>query len=248
MITGAGGGIGRAISIKLASLGASVAVSDIDEVGLKDTFHQLPQSCGQTHAAKIMDVRRKNHIVQMAEWLRQTYGHLDILVNNAGVSTMNHLTELSEEEWDFIFDVNVKSIFLVTQALVPLMPQGGRIINTCSMAAVKPDPMLPHYTASKFAVLGLTKAMALEFASRQINVNCVCPGYVKTKMQEREIVWEGDMRGISPEQVLAGYISHTPLGRLCMPEDVADVVSFLTSPQAKFLTGEAINVAGGANL
>lgn len=250
-ITGAGGGIGRAIAQKLAALGASVIVADLNLQGAEETVSLLANPTGkQNHAAKKLDVTSKADVQAVMAWVRETYGCIDILMNNAGVSTMHHLVDLTEEEWDFNFNVNVKGMFLVTQAAAPLMTQkgGGRMVNTCSMAAVKPDPTLPHYTASKFAVLGLTKAAALEFAPYGITVNCVCPGYVKTSMQAREIVWEGQMRGISPEEVLAGYIEKTPLGRLCYPEDVADVVGYLVSPEAKFLTGEAVNVAGGANL
>ncbi len=250
LITGAGGGIGRAIAQKLDALGATVIVADLNLAGAEETVSMLKNPTGnQKHAAVQLDVTKKANVGEVMAWVKDTYGRLDILMNNAGVSTMHHLVDLTEEEWDFNFNVNVKGMFLVTQAAAPLMKaHGGRIVNTCSMAAVKPDPTLPHYTASKFAVLGLTKAAALEFAADNITVNCVCPGYVKTSMQAREIVWEGEMRGITPEQVLAGYVERTPLGRLCYPEDVADVVGFLVSPEAKFLTGEAINVAGGANL
>lgn len=248
-ITGAGGGIGRAIAEKFAVLGASVIVADLNLAGAEETVGLLANPTGrQKHSAIKLNVTKKADVQSAMDWVRENYGALDILMNNAGVSTMHHLVDLTEEEWDFNFDVNSKGVFLVTQAAAPLLKDGGRIVNTCSMAAVKPDPTLPHYTASKFAVLGLTKAAALEFAERNITVNCVCPGFVKTSMQTREIVWEAEMRGITPEEVLAGYVAKTPLGRLCYPEDVADVVGFLVSPQAKFLTGEAINVAGGANL
>lgn len=249
-VTGAGGGIGRAIAQKFADLGATVIVADLNLAGAEETVSLLSNPTGnQKHVAKQLDVTSKANVQEVMAWVKETYGTLDILMNNAGVSTMHHLVDLTEEEWDFNFNVNIKGMFLVTQAAAPLMTEkGGRMVNTCSMAAVKPDPTLPHYTASKFAVLGLTKAMALEFAPYNITVNCVCPGYVKTSMQAREIVWEGEMRGITPEQVLAGYVEQTPLGRLCYPEDVADVVGFLVSPEAKFLTGEAVNVAGGANL
>jgi NAD(P)-dependent dehydrogenase (short-subunit alcohol dehydrogenase family) len=248
-ITGAGGGIGRAIAEKFAKLGCSVIVADINPAGAEETVAMLEDPSGKAkHAAISVDVTKKADVVEKMQWVKENYGRIDILMNNAGVSTMHHLVDLTEEEWDFNFDVNCKGIFLVTQAAAPLLTDGGRIVNTCSMAAVKPDPTLPHYTASKYAVLGLTKAMALEFAARKITVNCVCPGFVKTAMQDREIVWEGEMRGISPEEVRQGYIDKTPLGRLCYPEDVADVVGYLVSPEAKFLTGEAVNVAGGANL
>ena len=248
-VTGAGSGIGRAIAEKFAALGASVVVTDLNLGGAEETVSKLTNPIGtQRHAALKLDVTKKGDVQKAMDWVKENYGHLDILMNNAGVSSMRHLVDLTEEEWDLNFDVNAKGVFLVTQAAASLLKNGGRIVNTCSMAAVKPDPTLPHYTASKFAVLGLTKAAALEFADRNITVNCVCPGFVKTSMQDREIVWEAEMRGVTPEEVLAGYIAKTPLGRLCYPEDVADVVGFLVSPEAKFLTGEAINVAGGANL
>ena len=248
-ITGAGGGIGRAIAVKFAELGCSVIVADLNIEGAKGTVAMLSDPTGKArHSAISIDVTKKADVVEKFAWVKENYGKLDILMNNAGVSTMHRLVDLTEEEWDFNFNVNTKGVFLVSQAAAPLLTEGGRIVNTCSMAAVKPDPMLPHYTASKFAVLGLTKAMALEFAPRKITVNCVCPGWVKTPMQDREIVWEGEIRGMKPEDVRQSYIDNTPLGRLCYPEDVADVVGYLVSPEAKFLTGEAVNIAGGAQL
>lgn len=248
-ITGAATGIGRAIARKFATLGASVVVADLNLAGAEATVADLPNPTGkQKHAAIKLNVTSKANCQAVMAWVKENYGSIDILMNNAGVSSMHHLVDLTEEEWNLNFDVNAKGVFLVTQAAAALLNKNGRIVNTCSMAAVKPDPTLPHYTASKFAVLGLTKAAALEFAANGITVNCVCPGFVKTEMQDREIVWEAEMRGITPEEVRQGYIDKTPLGRLCYPEDVADVVGFLVSPEAKFLTGEAINVAGGANL
>ena len=122
----------------------------------------------------------------------------------------------------------------------------GKIVNVAAMAAKLGAPLLAHYSASKFAVLGLTQAMAKELAKYGINVNAVCPGFVKTSMQDREVVWEAKLRGIDdPEKVRKEYIDMTPLGRLCMPEDVAKVVRFLASEDADFLTGQAINVTGG---
>ena len=249
-ITGAGSGIGRAIACKFAEFGASVVVADINLVLAEETLGLLSNPIGnQRHSLIKIDVSNKASTLAAMDFVKKNYETLDILMNNAGVSSMNHISNLTEEEWDLNFNINSKGVFLVTQAAFPLMKEkGGYIINTCSMAAVKPDPLLAHYTASKYAVLGFTKACALEFAKYNINVNCVCPGYVKTSMQSREVVWEGKMRGITSEEVLKGYIANTPLGRLCYPEDVANVVGFLTSPEAKFLTGEAINVAGGANI
>lgn len=249
LVTGAGAGIGRAIARRFAEMGATVLAADLDLKTAEETARDLPAPSGQKHEALAIDVTKKESVVKVMEHIRGRYRTLDILMNNAGVSTMNNLADLTEEEWDFNFNVNAKGVFLVTQAAVPLMKEkGGRIINTASMAAVKAAPLLAHYTASKFAVHGFTKSAAIELAPFGITVNCVCPGYVKTGMQDREVVWEGKLRNMTPEAVSAEYIAHTPLGRMCFPEDVADVVGFLASPQAGFMTGEALNIAGGANI
>lgn len=249
LVTGAGAGIGRAIARRFAEMGATVLASDLDAATALETAKALPTPAGQKHEGLAMDVTQKGSIAKVMDHIRTQHDTLYILMNNAGVSTMNRLEDLTEQEWDFNFNVNIKGVFLVTQAAIALMKEkGGRIINTASMAAVKAAPLLSHYTASKFAVDGFTKSAAIELAPYGITVNCVCPGYVKTSMQDREVVWEGKLRGMTPEAVSAEYIDHTPLGRMCFPEDVADVVAFLASPQAGFVTGEAMNIAGGANI
>lgn len=249
-ITGAGTGIGRAIAKQFARQGATVIVTDLNIETAKETVSLLENPTGkQEHEAMSLDVTDKQSVQQVAGKVKEKYGTIDILMNNAGVSSMQTIENLTEEEWDFNFNVNIKGMFLVTQAMFPLMKEkGGRIVNTASMAAKKAAPLLAHYTASKFAVVGFTQAAAIEFAPYKITVNCVCPGYVKTSMQDREVVWEGKLRGMTPEEVSQEYIDHTPLGRMCYPEDVADVVGFLVSPQAGFMTGEAMNIAGGANI
>lgn len=246
LLTGGGSGIGRAISIRLAELGANVAVTDLNAQTAAETAAMLDTSMGQKHTSFSMDVTSRPSVDQTVADVVKACGKIDILINNAGVSSMNRIENLTEKEWDFNFNVNIKGMFFVTQAVLPeLKKTKGTIVNTASMASIKAAPLLAHYTASKFAVLGFTKTCALEFAEYGINVNCVCPGYVKTSMQEREVVWEGNLRGMTPQAVIEEYISLTPLGRLCLPEDVADVVGFLASPAASYLTGEEIAVAGG---
>ena len=234
-VTGAGGGIGRAIAMKFASLGASVVVADLNLEGAEQTVAMLPDPTGKArHAALRMDVTNRENVQEGMRWVGETYGRIDLLMNNAGVSTMHHLVDLTEQEWDFNFNVNVKGMFLVTQAAASLMiPNGsGRIVNTCSMAAVKPDPTLPHYTASKFAVLGLTKACALEFAQYNITVNCVCPGVILT-----------DMTRVVGDETLRELAGQTPLGRNGTPQDVANAMLYLA--QADFVTGQLLPVNGG---
>ena len=242
--------MGTAIAQRLAKMGAIVVATDINLEAAETTVKTLETVDGNPpHMAIKVDVTDRKSVDSALEKVYKTYGKLDIVCNNAGVSSMAPLEELTEKEWDFNVDVNMKGVFICTQAVIPyLKEKGGRIVNTCSMAAVKPDPTLVHYTASKFGVLGMTKASAIGLAPYNITVNCVCPGWVKTPMQDREIIWEGAMKGITPEEVRQSYIDNTPLGRLCYPEDVANAVAFFVQPESDFITGEAMNVSGGANL
>ncbi len=241
---------GVAIAERLAKMGAVVVATDINEAALQKTLDLLVHyEENPPHMAMKMDVTKDAEIKSVLETIQTQYGALDIVCNNAGVSSMAPLGDLTEEEWDFNVDVNMKGVFLCTRAVIPYMKdRGGRIVNTCSMAAIKADPTLAHYTASKFGVLGFTRASALALAPYGITVNCVCPGWVKTPMQDREVIWEGKMKGISPEEVRQSYIDHTPLGRLCYPEDVANAVAFFLQPETDFITGQDLIVAGGANL
>jgi meso-butanediol dehydrogenase / (S,S)-butanediol dehydrogenase / diacetyl reductase len=155
--------------------------------------------------------------------------------------------ELTEADWDFNMDVNAKGVFLVTREVLRSMVanQEGCVVSIASAAAKGGGPYLAHYSASKWAVLGLTQSVAREIAYSGVRVNAVCPGTVRTPMQDREVVWEGKLRGMEPEAVRQSYVNYTPLGRLCEPEDVADVILFLCSERAKFMTGQALNVTGG---
>src|SRR5260370_4490439 len=146
-------------------------------------------------------------------------------------------------------DLHAKGIYLCFTAEVRLFlrqGRGSRVVNAAAMAGKKAATLLAHYSASKFAVIGFTQALVLETAVDGIRVNCVCPGYVRTSMQEREVLWESTLRGITPEEVRADYLRAIPLGRLEEPEDVARVVVFLLSERAAYMTGQAVNVTGGA--
>ncbi len=254
VVTGAATGIGRAIALALAAEGAWVAVTDINEAGAAAVAQEIATAGGQALALRL-DVTRPQAIEAALKEIISQRRRLDIWVNNAGVSTMNRFVDLTEQDWDFNMDVNAKGTFLCSQRAARQMigqppdPEGlrGKIINIASMAGKRGNaPFLAHYVASKFAVVGLTQAMAGELAPHQILVNAVCPGYVQTSMQERELGWEAALRGVSKEEVKRLYIADTPLGRLETPEDVARVVVFLASEDANFITGEAINVNGGA--
>jgi NAD(P)-dependent dehydrogenase (short-subunit alcohol dehydrogenase family) len=161
---------------------------------------------------------------------------------------MRRVVDLTEKDWDFNMDVNAKGVFLTNQAAVRrFLASGtkGRIVNTASLAGKTGVPLLAHYAASKFAVIGFTQSLAKEVAANGIRVNAVCPGFVRTSMQEREIVWEAELRGMTPAAVREEYVALTPLGRMEEPEDVAKAVVFLASDLSGFVTGESINVTGG---
>jgi NAD(P)-dependent dehydrogenase (short-subunit alcohol dehydrogenase family) len=249
-VTGAGSGIGHSIAVRLSSEGARVIVTDINIDWAERTTAEIKRS-GATGKSFKLDVSNSKEVSDVIEKAWDAFGRIDLLINNAGVSTMNHLVDLTEHDWDYNMDVNAKSVFLVTVAALNKMvkhdygSEKPKIVNVASMAAKIPGTLLCHYTASKFAVLGFTKAAAAELAPLRINVNCVCPGYVQTSMQERELVWEAKLRGITPEEVKQGYLTQVPLGRLCTPEDVATIVAFLCSHDADYMTGQALNVTGG---
>ncbi len=243
LVTGAGAGIGAAIARQLAADGYAVAVTDVDEKAACDVGASLG-----TFTARL-DVTDRASIREAAEAAERELGPLEGWVSNAGISTMARFLDVSEAQWDQTVAVNAKGVFLCGQEAGSRLGAngGGAIVNTASMAGKKgAAPFLSHYVASKFAVVGLTQAMALELAPLNVRVNSVCPGYVATAMQERELAWEAELRGASVDDVKRLYIDDTPLGRLETPQDVAAVVAFLISPASAFITGEALSVNGGA--
>jgi NAD(P)-dependent dehydrogenase (short-subunit alcohol dehydrogenase family) len=242
LVTGAGTGIGAAIAQALAEAGAVVAVTDLDGEAAARVAAAIG---GAGFALDVTDAAATSAAFDAAE---KALGPLDLVCANAGVSTMRKVTDLTEHDWDFNMGVNAKGVFLTNRETIRRwLPRGmkGTIVNTASLAAKVGAPLLAHYSASKFAVVGFTQALAREVAASGIRANCVCPGFVRTGMQDREVQWEAELRGITPEQVVTEYIAQTPLGRLEEPEDVARVVVFLHSDLARFMTGQAVNVTGG---
>jgi len=241
-VTGGAQGIGRAIVAALVRSGVKTAIADIDPTAAKRAAVEV----GAAFAIEA-DVRDRASIEGAFHHAVGRLGGCDICIANAGVSTMNHALELTDDEWDYNFAVNARGVFLTNQIAARLFVTQGKgcIVNTASLAAKVGAPLLGHYSASKFAVLGWTQALARELAPKGIRVNAVCPGFVRTGMQAREIEWESRLRGVSAERVVADYVAQTPLGRLEEPEDVADVVVFLCSEKARFMTGQGVNVTGG---
>lgn len=246
VVTGAGSGIGRAIATTLAERGWRVVVTDIDGEAAATTRDHLT---GAGHEAAPLDVTDAAGAARLADDVADRLG-LHAWVSNAGISAMARFVDVSTDQLDRSLDINLKGVFLCGQAAARAMIRTkvrGTIVNTASMAAKQGRvPFLADYVASKFGVLGLTQAMAFELAPQGITVNSVCPGFVATPMQSRELEWEALLTGSTPDGVRQSWIDATPLGRLQTPDDVARAVAFLVSEDARFITGEALSVNGGA--
>jgi 3-oxoacyl-[acyl-carrier protein] reductase/meso-butanediol dehydrogenase/(S,S)-butanediol dehydrogenase/diacetyl reductase len=271
LVTGAGGmkGIGRATALKLASQGADIALSDFKrkpenlppkEVEARwrsiDSVGEEVEALGRRCLRIWCDLTVTEQIQSMVQQAAEHFGHLDILVNNARAIIGRDrvpITELSEDVWQHFFRINTTAVFLGTKFAGQVMvkqARGGRIINIASDASKRAKPMTAAYTSSKFAVVGLTQAAALDLAPHRITVNAVCPGTANT---DRLNYWEQDQaraQGVLPEvfraQVIENSAKATPLGRIAESEDVANLVAFLASDEANFITGQAYNVNGGS--
>jgi meso-butanediol dehydrogenase/(S,S)-butanediol dehydrogenase/diacetyl reductase len=248
-VTGAGGGIGRAIALEMVREGADVYLTDLDLPSVNgvadDARHTRRDARVASGQLDVRDTRSINSGINEAVRL---LGGIDIAVNCAGVSTIKPFLTLQESDWDHVMATNAKGVFLCCQALVALMIKNqvsGSIVNIASSSGKKGSRLLTHYSASKAAAIALSQALALEFAPQGIRVNAVCPGYVKTPMQDREARQEAETRAIEPQDVLDGYVNSVPLGRLAEPEDVAHVVVFLLSDASSYMTGQSLNVTGG---
>ncbi|MGV8833936.1 MAG: SDR family NAD(P)-dependent oxidoreductase [Devosia sp.] len=247
VVTGGASGIGAAIVKAFHAEGARVTILDLDP----NRASALADELGTDAFFGVIDVRDRHSVQTAMDQVIAERGGIDILCANAGVSTMQKSVELTDDDWDFNMDVNARGVFLCNQIVVRHFQATGRkgiIVNTASLAGKVGAPLLAHYSASKFAVLGWTQGLARELAPSGIRVNAVCPGFVRTGMQEREIIWEGELRGMTPDAVREEYVTLTPMGRIEEPEDVAVVVKFLASDGARFMTGQGINVTGGVRM
>jgi len=244
IVTGAGGGIGRAISSALAAEGANVMVADLVEQAAQATCSALSSFGGRFASMKI-DVRSEDDVKRLVDEAVKQFGHLDILCANAGVSTIKLGVDATEDEWNFNMDVNAKGVFFCDKYAARQMikqGRGGKIINTSSQLGKHGAPYFAHYTASKHAVIGLTVTLAQELGPYKINVNAICPGDIETPLLLREIPEIAKLRGTENSTIRDELLKATPLGRLGRPEDVARVVVFLASEEADYVTGQAINI------
>lgn len=249
LVTGAGQGIGRAIALRLADEGVAIGVADINEKAAYAVAEEVIAR-GRDAFAAVCDVTHADQVDALVEGTVNALGRLDILVNNAGILIIKPFETMTEDEWDRIFDVNVKGIWLCTKAALPHLKATtphSKIINAASMAGKSPSQSGPlaAYVSTKHAVVGLTRSLALELAPHRINVNAYCPGLVDTPMWDQIDAYMGAQQGLSPGEVKARSVQRVPLGRLETPDDVAKLVAFLASSDSDYMTGQAINITGG---
>jgi len=236
VVTGASRGIGRAIALKLAKLGANVVVNYRNSVDAVQEVVKEIEALGVKVLAVQCDISSYSDVEFMMKKCIKEFGSLDILVNNAGITKDGLLLRMKEEDFDNVIDINLKGAFNCTKhvSAIMLKQRSGRIINISSVSGLIGNAGQVNYSSAKAGILGMTKAVAREFASRGVTCNAVAPGYIRTDMTD----------GLT-EKVKDTIISTIPLKRLGMPEDVANAVAFLASEEASYITGQVINVDGG---
>jgi len=237
LITGGGSGIGAAVARRFAQEGAKIAIGDVDVEGAEKVASEIKDAGGEALICKA-DVRKRDEVEAMVDHILREYGRLDILINNAGVTRDSLCARMSEEDWNFVVDVNLKGTFLCSKAAFrPMRKQRyGKIVNTASVA-VRGNIGQVNYSASKAGIIGLTRTLALEFARAGICVNCIAPGFIETPMTE----------GL-PEKVKEEALKRIPLGRIGRPEEVANLHLFLASPESDYITGQVFFIDGGVSI
>ena len=236
LVTGGSRGIGRAVTLELAKSGAKVVVNYAGNVNAANEVCETIIAAGGEAIAIQADVSDANSVESMVKLIIEKYGHIDILVNNAGITRDNLLMRMKEEDWDAVMNTNLKGIFNCTKLVSRYMmkQKSGKIINMTSVVGIIGNAGQSNYSAAKAGVIGFTKSMAKELASRGITVNAIAPGFIST-----------DMTSVLSDQVKSDLAAQIPLGRLGSPEDVAAAVGFLVSSAANYITGQTIHVDGG---
>ena len=233
IVTGGARGIGREIALKLAEVGATVVVSDIAEA--EPVAEEIRAMKRQSLAVQA-DVSSSADVTKLVEKVISNYGRVDILVNNAGIARDQLLLRMSDEDWDAVLNVNLKSVFLCTRAVLRHMikQRWGRIISISSIVGIVGNPGQANYASAKAGIIGFTRTIAREVGSRGITANAIAPGFIETKMTQQ--------LGEAQRQELMKRI---PLGCLGSPRDVAEAVAFLASEEARYITGQVLGVDGG---
>ncbi len=239
LVTGGTRGIGREIAIELANRGADIAITySSNEAKALEVIEEI-EKIGVRAIAVKANVANNKEVQDMISTVERELGIIDILVNNAGITKDNLLIRMSEEDWESVLDVNLKGVFLCTKAVARSMMKKryGKIINISSVVGIAGNAGQGNYSASKAGVIGFTKSMARELASRGIRVNAVAPGFIQT-----------DMTDILKEDIKREMIKNIPLGVFGSPKDIANLVGFLASEESDYITGEVIKIDGGMSM
>ena len=236
IVTGSGRGVGRAIALKLAEVGATVVVNDIGEAGPVESVAEEIKAMSRQSLAVLADVSSSPDVARLVETTMATYGKVDILVNNAGITRDQLLVRMSDEDWDKVLSVDLKSVFLCTRAVLRHMikQRWGSIISIASIVGVVGNQGQANYASAKAGIIGFTRTVAKEVASRGITANAIAPGFIDTDMTQR--------LGEDRKQEIKRRI---PVNYFGSPRDVAEAVAFLASEEARYITGQVLNVDGG---
>ena len=236
LITGGSRGIGRAIALQLASQGMRIAVNYVRDADAAAEVVQRVEEAGSQAVALQGDVTKSEDVERLFAQTAEAFGPVEVLVNNAGIIRDSLLMRMSDEDWDSVVDLDLRSVFLCTRAGIRTMVRGrwGRVINIGSIVGLRGNPGQANYAAAKAGLVGFTQSVAKEVASRNITVNCVAPGYVETDIVE-------DL----PQELKNYIMERVPVGRFGRPEEISGLVGFLASDAASYITGQAIAVDGG---
>jgi 3-oxoacyl-[acyl-carrier protein] reductase len=234
LVTGSGRGIGKAIAMKLAESGAAVVINDVLDAA-EATAKEI-QSAGRSSLFIKANVSASVEVNEMMEKIVTTFGRIDILVNNAGITRDALTLRMTDEEWDAVLNVNLKSVFVCTRAALKYMMKQryGRIVNISSISGIVGNPGQVNYCAAKAGIIGITRTVSKEMASRQITVNAVAPGFIETDMTQK-----------IPDKIKEEFNKRIPAGYFGTPQDVAEAVAFLASDSARYITGQVLCVDGG---
>lgn len=247
LVTGGGSGIGKATAFAFAKDGASVCIVDIDLVSAEKTVAEIKQAGGKAISVQ-GDIADKETATNAVASTVNSFSSLDFLFNNAGVEFISPLMETSESDWDRVMDVNMKGTYMMTKAALEIMVprKFGVIINNASDAGLRGIKVNAAYSSSKAGIIHLTRSLSLDYAQQGIRTNCICPGCIRTPLCERFNAEVGARKGITGEQALQEFVeANIPMQRVGTPEEVASVVTFLCSDDARYINGAIIPVDGG---
>jgi len=239
IVTGGGRGIGRAIALKLAEVGATVVINDVGDSTPAEGVAEEIRKMGRESLVVLADVSQSPEVAGLVDNTVEKYGKVDILVNNAGITRDQLIMRMSDDDWDKVLGINLKGVFLCSKAVLrPMMRQRwGRIISISSIVGLIGNAGQANYAAAKAGIIGLTRTIAKEVASRGITANAVAPGFIDTAMTQQ-----------LPDERRQELMNQVPLGFLGTPRDVAEVVAFLASEEARYITGQVVTVDGGISL